>query len=250
MKKTFTLIELLVVIAIIAILAGMLLPALNNARERARTASCLSNLRQIGTAAVHYGDDYDGHFRHKEGLFDKNSAIAHLNGYLGGSSYQEICDIIDGKSDAEMKKASVFRCPSIDHSSRMIPYGFIYCTASPYTLPIYKKNEYPTNAANSFVMKRAYPSNTILAGDAYSTSDGVTNSCIARSVSGSYALPHLRHNSNGNFAFIDGHAASISKNDLAAEADSTKYGTLPGSMNLRPLTNKFYIGSGSSIRLN
>ena len=61
-KHRFTLIELLVVIAIIAILASMLLPALNQARERARSADCISRIRQTMSAALMYTQDNDDAF--------------------------------------------------------------------------------------------------------------------------------------------------------------------------------------------
>lgn len=99
MSKKFTLVELLIVIAIIAILAGMLMPALNRARESARRASCVSNLKQIGTAFKLYTGETDW-----EGCFPAdNSNRANIT--VAGSY-----DIL--RQTGALDKPEIWICPS------------------------------------------------------------------------------------------------------------------------------------------
>ena len=110
-KRAFTLIELLVVIAIIAILAAILFPVFAKAREKARQASCSSNMKQLGLAMIQYTQDYDGCYRASS--YDAPGPL--VTPYQGEGRWQSLSYYYP-----YIKNQQVYQCPSI---RSLLTYG-------------------------------------------------------------------------------------------------------------------------------
>ncbi len=172
MRRGFTLIELLVVIAIIAILAAILFPVFARAREKARQTSCLSNMKQLGLAALMYAQDYDQRFH-----------IYRVGSYAGSAA-----DMWYNHIQAYIKNEQIMKCPSRNQTS-----------------PNYGVNYH--HGCNRLMSEMPEPAEMF----AYVENHNQLAGCPAHASYEWYTpgLNPLPHNDGLNVAYMDGHAKWI-----------------------------------------
>ena len=207
-RHRFTLIELLVVIAIIAILAAMLLPALNSARSRARSIECLNNLKGIGTALSQYTADYSGCGPRQEGNILSS----------GEGKWEDVLLPYVSKSTAVKDMASfekratgqwrpvipIFRCPVragewYDPYHRIRNYAINgFMGGRDASLPWHRKWDRVKYTTTCFLVLDA--ENDVNRGGAISDRPAPTANT---------AYVAYRHINLANFLFLDGHSASM-----------------------------------------
>lgn len=181
--KNFTLIELLVVIGIIAVIAALLLPALNKARGKARTITCLNNSKQLGIYSAAYEFDYQGYvpcyvtFNDSGKWQDKFAELYRINKPL--------------QNDVQVNGSTVFKCPEM-------PDDIFFGT--PVTT--YFRTSYATNPVITDYKIRKFRQPTAVA---MWLENGGGHTAYPSKATGSESI-HFRHSEQTVVNFVDGHS--------------------------------------------
>jgi len=199
-KGNFTLIELLVVIAIIAILAAMLLPALNRAKLNAQTIDCMSRVKQCMMMENMYSTDTDG--------------FIYIKDYTTSFGWNEF--FAKGEKNSWNKNMGV--CPgNIPPGNRGYDgFGIVNPRNFPSGINHYVSNKY----LHMRVKNLKFPSNVPLIGDSYASNTKAQYFFAWVDNSSSVEKFHFRHFNRANFAFLDGHAATL---DLRSAGKSFEF---------------------------
>jgi prepilin-type N-terminal cleavage/methylation domain-containing protein/prepilin-type processing-associated H-X9-DG protein len=209
-KNTFTLIELLVVIAIIGILASMLLPALKNARDNAKSIVCASNQKQVMTAMLIYAGDWNGSL--PLSWLGNEGEISSWAYRLDENGYMKYNDAMLCPAYSPFK----FAHPTFVYGMNAGPYGNgvsrEYISLSKCEVPDHR-SDYPKFSSTNFPVLIDTVNLTVLQQERIFFYPSYNNG--AGSLTGSHL--HLRHMKQANVAFIDGHVNGLNRNELISE---------------------------------